>query len=90
MPKKIKVTLNEEQEAELKSYRDRDRRSYVKERCAALLKIADGQSARTVASQGLLKKRRPETVLDWVAWYESEGIAGLINHQQGGYRRDRL
>ena len=90
MVKKINLTLNDETEKELQRYRDHDQRPYVRERCAALLKIAAGQSARTVASKGLLKKRRPETVLEWVAWYRSEGIAGLINHQQGGYRRDRL
>lgn len=90
MPKKTTLTLNQEKQNELKRYRDHDHRPYVRERCGALLKIVAGQSARNVASKGLLKKRRPETVLDWVAWYESEGIAGLINHQQGGYRRDRL
>jgi hypothetical protein len=55
-----------------------------------MLKIAGGQSPHYVALQGLLKRRQPDTVYQWLDWYEAEGLAGLIAHQQGGYRRGCL
>jgi len=62
----------------------------VRERCAALLKIAAGQTAHWVAQAGLLKQRDPDTVYNWLNIYEAEGIAGLQTHQQGGNRRGYL
>ena len=53
---------------------------------AAILKIADGQSPHSVATQGLLKPRDPDTVYAWLDHYQSEGVAGLIAHPQGGSR----
>jgi hypothetical protein len=39
----------------------------VRERCAAVLQIADGVSAHAVARQGRLKPRDPDTVYAWLA-----------------------
>lgn len=50
---------------------------YLRERAAALLKIADGQSATQVARTGLLQRRKVSTVCTWLARYQAEGIAGL-------------
>jgi hypothetical protein len=80
------VSLTEEQRQELLELRDHDPRPYVRERGAAILKIADGQSPHSVATQGLLKPRDPDTVYAWLAHYQSEGVAGLIAHPQGGSR----
>ena len=46
------LTLTEEQRQELLRLRDHDPRPYVRERGAAILKIADGQSPHHVASPG--------------------------------------
>ena len=71
---------------ELEQHRDHDERPYVRERCSALLKIADGQAPHWVAQRGLLKPRDPDTVYGWLDLYEQEGLAGLIAHQHGGPR----
>jgi hypothetical protein len=56
------VTLTEVQRQELLQLRDHDPRPYVRERGAALLKIAEGQSPHRMARSGLLKRRDPDTV----------------------------
>jgi hypothetical protein len=85
-----RVTLSWAQRRELEQARDHDPRPYVRERCAALLKIADGTSAHAVARHGLLKARDPDTVYAWLAHYRADGLAGLSGHRHGGYRRSRL
>ncbi len=53
MPRQRTLELSDKQRQDLLHYRDHDPRPYVRERCAALLKIADGQSARAVARHAL-------------------------------------
>jgi hypothetical protein len=84
------VSLSWAQRRELEQARDHDPRPYVRERCAALLKIADGTSAHAVARQGLLKPRDPDTIYAWLVHYLADGLAGLTGHRHGGYRRSRL
>ena len=60
MVHKRTLELSEAEREELIGHRDHDGRPQVRERCAALLKIADGQSAHEVAQHGLLKARDPE------------------------------
>jgi hypothetical protein len=62
----------------------------VRERCAAVLKIADGSTAHAVARAGLLKARDPDTLYAWLDRYATEGLVGLTEHRHGGYRRSRL
>ena len=50
---------------------------YLRERAAAVLKVAEGQSATQVAREGLLQPRKVETVCRWLARYQAEGMAGL-------------
>lgn len=91
MSRKIRtLTLKSIEEQELVDHRDHDPRPYVRERCSAILKIAEGHSAHWVAQNGLLKARNPDTVYDWLNAYEAEKMAGLEKHQQGGPRRRRL
>ena len=80
------LTLTEDQRQELLRLRDHDPRPYVRERGAAILKIAEGQSPHRVAHSGLLKPRDPDTVYAWLDRYETEGVAGLIAHPHGGSR----
>jgi hypothetical protein len=81
------LSLTEDQRQELLGLRDHDPRPYVRERSAALLKIADGDPPHRVARRGLLKPRDPDTVYAWLDRYEGSGAAGLIAHPQGGPRR---
>ena len=91
MSRKVRtLTLSSIEEQELINHRDHDSRPYVRERCSAILKIAEGHSAYWVSQNGLLKRRDPDTVYDWLNAYESEKLAGLEKHQQGGPRRRRL
>ena len=77
MPKLLTVCLTPEQQEQLEHIRDNDKRPYMRERAAAILKVAEGVSGRQVALDGLLKQRKPDTIYDWVERYQSEGIAGL-------------
>lgn len=90
MARRRTVTLTEEERQQLINHRDHDPRPYVRERCAAILKVADGKAAYWVAKHGLLKERDPDTVYSWLDIYEAEGVAGLIEHPHGGSRRGCL
>ncbi len=84
------LLLSEEQRAALEQHRDHDRRPYVRERCAAVLKVAEGTSAHAVARAGLLRPRDPDTLYAWLDRYQEAGLPGLLADQQGGYRRHCL
>ncbi len=47
-------------------------------KASALLKIAGGQSAHSVALYGLLKPRDPDTIYSWLDIYKAEGVSGLL------------
>ncbi len=87
MPQRRTLSLTETQRQELLYHRDHDCRPYVRERCGALLKIADGLAPHAVAVRGLLRGRRPDTVYAWLGHYQAEGLPGLLAHQQGGDHR---
>src|SRR5258708_25540506 len=78
------VKLSWGQQHELEAHRDHDPRPYVRERCAAVLKIAEGHAAYWVARQGLRRVRDLDTVYGWVTRYQADGLAGLLAHRQGG------
>jgi hypothetical protein len=82
-----RLAVSPAQHAALVAQRDHDPRPYVRERCAALVKIADGMSPHAVAQRGLLKARDLDTVYGWLATYEADGLAGVIARQHGGARR---
>jgi hypothetical protein len=90
MARRRTLPLSEDQAQELHRLRDHDPRPYVRERAAALLKIADGKAPHWVATQGLLKPRDPDTVYAWLDADQALGSAGLLTKQQGGSRRRRL
>jgi hypothetical protein len=77
------LVLTETQQAELRVLRDHDHRAYLRERAAALLKIAAGESPHAVARVGLLKPRDPDTVYGWLSAYERAGAAGLLQQPRG-------
>jgi hypothetical protein len=73
MAKRRTLQLSPEQRAELEATRDRDKRPYLREKAAALLKIADGMTPHAVALHGLLRCRDPDTVYGWLDDYELTG-----------------
>ncbi len=79
------LELTTEQRAALVHARDHDRRAYLRECAAGLLKVADGASPHAVALHGLLKARHPDTLYDWVNRYQAHELAGLI-HKPRGHR----
>ncbi len=77
MPIPLQIELNATQRRELEQLRDSGPKAYLRERAAAILKIANGQSSSEVAKHGLLKPRQYQTVCQWVRRYRVDGIAGL-------------
>ncbi|MBZ0280318.1 MAG: helix-turn-helix domain-containing protein [Anaerolineae bacterium] len=84
MPKLIRLEMSESEREELAQIRNRDPRPYMREKAAALLKIADGAVAAQVAENGLLKKHDPDVVYRWLKNWQTEGIAGLVVKQGRG------
>ncbi len=84
MPKHRTLTLSPEQYQELVTCRDHDKRSYMRERAAALLKIAEAMKAAHVADHGLLRRRDAETIYPWLDRYQQEGLPGLVSRTGRG------
>jgi Winged helix-turn helix len=78
MPKKITLTLEPEQQLELVYARDKHPKPYIRERAAALLKVAAGQYYEDVAAAGLLISRCRQSVASWIKRYQQEGLPGLL------------
>ncbi len=90
MAQRRTIVLTAEQRQALTECRDHHRRPDMRERCAAILKIADGHSPHWGAQQGLLRRRAPDSVYGWLTAYERSGIVGLIGRRHGGRRRRSL
>lgn len=84
------LTLTESQKQELEECRDHDPSPNMRERSAAILKIAAGHAPYWVAGNGLLRKRDPDTVYAWLEIYERAGLQGLRQRTQGQNRRRHL
>ena len=69
--------LTSAERAELTRLRDIAPEPYLRERAAALLKVADGISAARVAREGLLRPRKPDTLYAWIDRFIEQGIEGL-------------
>jgi hypothetical protein len=91
MAQPLQVDLSEEQRDELIDVRDHHEKPYMREKAAAVLKVAglpegEGQSARQVALNGLLRERRPNTVRDWIHTYKEKGIDGFLVEEGRGQK----
>ncbi len=78
MPYRRQVTLQPAQEQELTWALKHHAKAYVRERAAAILKVAAGVSMRQVAMNGLLQARTEEAVSEWVDRYLRDGLTGLL------------
>lgn len=91
MAQPLRVDLSKEQRDELIDVRDHHDKPYMREKAAAVLKVAgppgeEGQSARQVALSGLLRERRPNTVRSWMHAYKEEGIGGFVVEEGRGQK----
>lgn len=77
MPRVLTVKLSTDQQDELEQVRDHHAVPHRREKAAALLKIAAGESGLQVAQHGLLKRRDSDTIDRWVERYQAEGLSGL-------------
>ncbi len=62
----------------------------ARERAAALLSIADGHSPYWVARHALLRPRDPDSLYQWLRFYVTGGLSGLLHRRHGGAHRRRL
>jgi hypothetical protein len=72
------VCLCPEQERELQWALKHHEKAYVRERAAAILKVAAGAPMRQVAANGLLQTRTEEALSEWITRYLDEGLSGLV------------
>jgi transposase len=79
-----RLDLSPDQRRDLERLRATAPKPHLRERAAALLKIADGHSAAAVARSGLLRPRQPDTIYRWVQRYRAGGIAGLADRPGRG------
>lgn len=77
MPRPLALNLTPDERTCLREMRDHHPRPHMREKAAALLKVAEGCPGSRIARGGLLKPRKPETLYRWVSLYRTEGIAGL-------------
>ncbi len=90
MARRRTMDLDAPQRQELIRCRDHDPRPDVRERCAAVLNIAAGATAHSVARHGLLKERDPDTLCGRLNAYVTGGLGGLLARRHGGPRRRGL
>lgn len=73
------LVLTSAQRTELERVRDHDRRAYLREMAAGLLKVANGETAAWVAEHGLLRQHDPDTLYRWLTKYEQGGLPALLH-----------
>lgn len=84
MPKLRIFLLDQNQRETLQKCRDHHPLPHMREKAAALLKIANGAKPAHVARSGLLKPHDPDIIYRWMDRYEQQGIAGLLIQQGRG------
>ncbi len=77
MPGRLQLTLTPEQERQLRNVRDHAPEPYLRERAAAILKIAEGCSGREVALHRLNQPHWQDTIYEWVQRFLRDGVEGL-------------
>jgi transposase len=81
-----RLTLSPAERRDLERLRDTAPKPHLRERAGAILKVADGRSAASVARAGLLRPRQPDTVYRWIHRFRAAGIAGLEDRPGRGRR----
>jgi hypothetical protein len=76
MPQRV-LKLSVAERAALVALRDHAPKPYLRERAAAVLKVADGQPVEAVARAGLLRRWDRHALYSWLDRFEAQGVAGL-------------
>lgn len=71
------LELDDDQKLTLEEMRDKHPKAYLRQRAAAMLKIAAGESPHHVAQYGLHKPIEADQVYTWLDRYLAHGICGL-------------
>jgi hypothetical protein len=87
MPQQRTLELETAARLTLEEMRDHHPLPYMRQRAAALLKIADGLSAHWVAQHGLHKPVDVDQLYEWLNRYQHYGIAGLYIRKGRGRKR---
>ena len=74
----LKLALTQQQIADLQTALNKHPKPYVRERASAILQIHQGKPGYHVAQQGLLRKRRENTLYEWVHRFNQDGMASLL------------
>ena len=74
----LNIFLTPKQQEELNDILLNDAKPYMRERAGAILKLHAGMSGVEIAASGLLRRRRKNTVYEWIHRYNIEGINGLV------------
>jgi winged helix-turn helix protein len=69
--------LSPDEQRALERLRDTAPKAYLRERAAAVLKVAAGIPAARVARDGLLRARDPDSVYAWLDRFAAAGPGGL-------------
>src|SRR5829696_9122709 len=78
MPRTIKLDLTAKQKRGLMRCSKTDPQAYMRERCNAILQVAQGKGLDHVARKGLSRPRGHRTIKKWICIYLAEGLAGLL------------
>lgn len=73
----LRISLSESQEEELTDVLLHHPKPYMREKASAILKLNSGLTGLEIAFVGLLKKRRKNTVYNWVHRYLENGLDSL-------------
>jgi len=74
----LKLALTDEQIVDLQRALKKHPKAYVRERASAILQIHQGKPGSQVAKEGLLRKRRENTLYEWVQRFQQGGMASLL------------
>lgn len=84
MSRRVVVELELSARQTLEAMRDHHPKAHLRQRAAAVLKVADGMQIKQVAATGLLSQRDAETVGRWVQRYQALGVVGLYDRPGRG------
>ena len=77
MSRTCALHLTPRQRRTLVRVRDHHPKPHLREKAAAVLKVAEGWHLRDVAQFGLLRPRSRNSVSAWIARYQARGVAGF-------------
>lgn len=77
MCRSCQLDLSPQRRRSLIQVRDHHAKPHMREKAAALLKLADGWTVKNIARFGLLRPRARNTVAAWVTRYKTAGLRGL-------------